>query len=143
MRYASVTVKILGPLMEPQVEQRISQMVDIPPRSRLYGLPPCGVGTLRSESMTSYITRLAWQYRVSPQVFVRQELPSSLAPHQRVPSQGQSGRGFNSNDHLAQNCATTLETLTKRTDIHLLTAQAWIGDFPLRIVLREHPAWCP
>ncbi|MGH7866753.1 MAG: TniQ family protein, partial [Candidatus Dormibacteraceae bacterium] len=36
-----------------------------------------------------------------------------------------------------------LEALTQRTDLHLLTAQAWVGSIPVRRFLRERPAWCP
>ncbi len=40
----------------------------MPPRSRLYCLAPLGMGTVEIESLTSYIQRLAWAYRVNPRV---------------------------------------------------------------------------
>ena len=57
--------------------QGYSEM-QIPPRSRLYCLSPLGVGTLWTESLTSYINRLAWTYRVSPRVLVAQEVVPQL-----------------------------------------------------------------
>jgi hypothetical protein len=33
--------------------------VSMSPRSRLYGLVPCGLGTVWTESLTSYLNRLA------------------------------------------------------------------------------------
>src|SRR5712692_11216902 len=48
--------------------------LDIPARSRLYGLLPCKVDTIWTESLTSYINRLGWAHRVSPAELVAQEL---------------------------------------------------------------------
>src|SRR5712692_11097040 len=45
-------------------------MIEMPPRSELYCLAPLGVGTVEVESLTSYIQRLAWAYRVNPRVLV-------------------------------------------------------------------------
>src|SRR5438132_530835 len=46
----------------------------VPPRSKLYSLSPVGVRTVEVESLTSYVNRLAWTYRVSPQMLVAQEV---------------------------------------------------------------------
>ncbi len=40
--------------------QVITEEVKMPPRSKLYGLLPEGLGTVEVESLTSYINRLAW-----------------------------------------------------------------------------------
>ena len=45
-------------------------MIEMPPRSKLYCLAPLGMGTVETESLTSYIQRLAWAYRVNPRVLV-------------------------------------------------------------------------
>src|SRR5258708_40250032 len=52
--------------------------VDVPPRSKLYSLPPISRGTLREESLTSYINRLAWGYRIGPRVLIAQEIIPNL-----------------------------------------------------------------
>ena len=49
-------------------------MNEIPSRSRLYGLVPCGLGTMFQESLTSYLNRLGWRHHVSPRDLVAQEL---------------------------------------------------------------------
>src|SRR5712692_1523615 len=57
-------------------------MIEMPPRSRLYCLAPLGMGTVEVESLTSYIQRLAWAYRVSSWVLVVQEvLPLYNGPY--------------------------------------------------------------
>ena len=60
--------------------------LEMPPRSRLYHLPPLGVGTLWVESLTSYVNRLAWTYRVSPRVLVAQEIDPLLSSEYQVHS---------------------------------------------------------
>src|SRR5437764_382700 len=55
-------------------EIRKVELNDEPPRSRLYSLVPEGIGTPLIESLTSYINRLAWSYRVSPRILVAQEI---------------------------------------------------------------------
>ncbi len=57
-------------------------MIEMPPRSKLYSLAPLGMGTVEVESLTSYIQRLAWAYRVSSWVLVVQEvLPLYNGPY--------------------------------------------------------------
>src|SRR5258708_20450841 len=46
------------------------KMIEMPPRSELYCLPPLEVETVEVESLTSYIQRMAWAYRVNPRVLV-------------------------------------------------------------------------
>lgn len=141
--YASVIVRVLDPSVEYRGEQRLFSMVDVPSRSRLYGLAPREAGTLWGESLTSYLTRLAWRYRIPPRVLIAQELAPRLMPRQLAAAKWERIRSFNGNEPLALESAAILETLTKRSDIHLLTVQAWVGDFPMRRSLRERPAWCP
>src|SRR5260370_39629621 len=92
--------------------QGYSEM-QIPPRSRLYCLPPLGVGTLWTESLTSYINRLAWTYRVSPRVLVAQQVVPRLEREQQICSSTQlatfsrsSAMGINGTGDLAWERAT-------------------------------------
>src|SRR5712692_511544 len=55
------------------------QMSEIPPRSRLYGLVPCGLGTMFQESLTSYLNRLGWRHHVSPRDLAAQEIVPYLS----------------------------------------------------------------
>ena len=73
--------------MDMHEQVQVHSAMQIPPRSRLYCFPPLGVGTLWAESLTSYINRLAWTYRVSPRVLVAQEVIPQLSPEQRPSTQ--------------------------------------------------------
>ena len=124
--------------------------MEMPPRSRLYHLPPFGVGTLWVESLTSYINRLAWTYRVSPRVLVAQEIDPLLSSEYQVHSSVQlatfsrsGAMGMNGTGNLAVAWSTTLEGLTMRPDLHLLILRSWLGDLPSRGHLRTKLAWCP
>ena len=56
---------------------------------------------------------------------------------------GQPAMRVNGNGLLAREWASILERLTKRSDLHFLTLQWWVGDLPPHKLLREKPAWCP
>ncbi len=119
------------------------------PRSRLYGLVPCGEG-LWSESLTSYLNRLGWRHGVSPRDLVEQEIVPRLEQEKLIHSFPQlstfsriTAMGVNGTGDLATEWSTILEKLTKRSDLHLLTLRSWVGDLPSRGHLRRKPAWCP
>ena len=136
--------------MDVQKHAEEHSRMEMPPRSRLYHLPPCGVGTLWVESLTSYINRLAWTYRVSPRVLVAQEIDPLLSSDYQVHSSVQlatfsrsGAMGMNGTGNLAVEWSATLEGLTMRPDLHLLILRSWLGDLPSRGHLRAKPAWCP
>jgi hypothetical protein len=118
----------------------------IPSRSRLYRLEPRGRGTVLTESLTSYLNRLAWRHQVAPQRLVAQEigprLPQPLAPQQVASFSWSSAMGVNGNGPLARAWATLLEDLTTCTDLRLLTLAPWVGDLQPAKLLRARPAWC-
>lgn len=97
----------------------------IPSRSRLYCLAPIGRGTSSVESLTSYIHRLAWAYRVTPRTLVRLEIiPHLREPHQLRASPlrlGSFGRGtsmsLNGTSEIAVDWSDTLGRLTMRFDL--------------------------
>lgn len=123
------------------------QASEFPPRSRLYGLVPCGFGTLYQESLTSYLNRLGWRHHVSPRDLVAQEVVPflnyaypklQLAAFSRGP-----GMQINGTGSIALEWANFLERLTMRSDLHMLTLDFWIGNLLSRGHLRKIPAWCP
>jgi hypothetical protein len=129
----------------------ITEEVEMPPRSKLYCLTPLRMGTVVVESLTSYINRLAWTYRVSSWVLVVQEiLPCYHGPYSIGSSPHQLG-GFgrtramrlNGTGEVARAWAKTLEQLTMRADLHLLTADPWASGLPNWGFLRSAPVWCP
>src|SRR5438876_11552341 len=79
-------------------------MIEMPPRSKLYCLAPLGMGTVEIESLTSYIQRLAWAYRVNPRAVVAEVIrphlsttyyvePGRLGSFSRTRSMGINGAG--------------------------------------------------
>ena len=149
--YARIEVRIRKPAMEYLEEPTRFQAFNIPPRSRLYGLEPCGLDTVWSESLTSYINRLAWRHGVAPRVLALQEIHPSLGDGKWSHASPQQMRTFcaanamsvNGLGKLATAWSTALEQLTLRTDLHFLTSTWWIGEFPNQRHLREKPSWCP
>jgi len=123
---------------------------DLPPRSRLYSLAPCDVGTLWRESLTGYLNRLAGTHRVSPRALVAQEILPALdtaqpcgAARQLAEFGSHGAMSLNGVGSAGQAWATILEHLTARPEVHQLTARWWIGDLSSRRLLRVAPAWCP
>jgi TniQ len=134
-------------IQKPAEEHAVMEM---PLRSRLYHLSPFGAGTLWAESLTSYVNRLAWMYRVSPRVLVAQEIDPLLSSEYQVHSfahlatYSRSGAmGINGTGNLAVEWSTSLERLTMRSDLHLLTLHSWVGDLTSHGHMRRKPAWCP
>jgi TniQ len=127
------------------------KVIEMPPRSRLYCLPPLGMGTVEVESLTSYIQRLAWAYRVSSWVLVVQEvLPLYNGPYDlRSSAQRLGGFGrtramrLNGTGAVASAWVKTLEQLTGRSDLHVLTADPWASGLPNWGFLRSAPVCCP
>ncbi len=127
-------------------KQIVSQARDIPDRSRLYGLVPCGYGTLWQESLTSYLNRLGWRHHISPRALAAQEIAPHLnSDYQRHQLGGFSrgaATGINGNGDVALDWSIVLERLTGRSDLHRLSASFWIGDLTSKRLLRTKPAWC-
>lgn len=122
-----------------------------PPRSRLYSLVPLGLGTAWVESLTSYINRLAWTYRVSSRQLVRYEIVPRLSSPYRVylyeTSQMSFGRykamSVNGTGAAANDWSETLGQLTLRPDLQTLNLRRWGNHVPAMGLLRRFPAWCP
>jgi hypothetical protein len=125
--------------------------IELPPRSNLYCLAPLGMGTAEVESLTSYVNRLAWAYRVNPRVLVAREiLPHLSEKHyvQAVPGRLGSfsptrSMSINGTGVVARDWAETLERLTMRTDLRSLTLHPWANGLPTWGLLRNVPQWCP
>ncbi len=123
---------------------------DAPPRSHLYPLTPCGLGTPLVESLTSYVTRLAWTYRIRPHVLVEQEIIPNLreSEHFRVSPEKSStfcqreAMAINGTGEIAINWIDTLARLTTCGDLRNLTLPPWANRFPIYSLLHSTPRWC-
>src|SRR6266566_1148430 len=126
-------------------------VMEMPPRSKLYCLAPLGMGTAEVESLTSYVNRLAWAYRVNPRVLVSQEIlphlsdayyvqttPGRLGSFSRTRSMSINGAG-----EVARDWAETLERLTMRPDLRSITLRPWANGLSTWGLLRDIPQWCP
>lgn len=120
---------------------------DLPARSKLYGLVPCGLGTVWSESLISYLNRLAWHHHVPPQHLVAEVIVPHLSHGYSRPQVAAFSRSnamsVNGNGPLAQEWVSILEDRTCRSDLRFLTLRWWVGDLLPYKLLREKPAWCP
>ncbi len=125
---------------------------NLPERSRLYGPPPCAVGTVWVESLSSYLHRLAARYCVAPRVFVTEALLSHLVSwHETRPSFAthlgsfyrREALAMNGTGELAQSLSQLLCRLTRRSDLRDTTLSLWTDQLPTRSLLRWSPAWCP
>jgi DNA-binding phage protein len=125
--------------------------LDVPPRSRLYGMEPHQVKTIWCESLTSYLNRLGWAHGVSPRDLVIQELLPSFTskPWLRsspglvtVFSRKGGAMSLNGMGTFTLEGIRLLEQLTMRSDLHLLTLHSWVGDLPSSRNIRTIPAWC-
>src|SRR5258708_16185194 len=114
--------------MDRQKDARKTTGMEMPPRSRLYHLPPCDVGTVWVESLTSYINRLAWMYRVSSRLLVAQAIVPQLSSEQQIPSFAKlatfsrsSAMGLNQTGDMPPARLTILQTLTSTPHLTCLT----------------------
>ncbi len=124
----------------------------MPSRSRLYSLEPIGIGTPQTESLTSYISRLAAAHSVR----VRDLVTGELLAHIRRPHLADSRhanlltafwhnetRALNSTRSLALRMVHGLEEETGRRDLRFLTLLAWSEVLPVHQLQKTTRAWCP
>jgi hypothetical protein len=124
----------------------------VPPRSRLYSLEPIGIGTPETESLTSYISRLAAAHSVR----VRDLVISELLAHMREPHLAESSdadlfsafwrnetRALNGTCSLARRMVHGLEEKTGRRDLRFLTLLTWNEVLPVHQLQKRTRAWCP
>ncbi len=126
-----------------------SDTVNIPPRSRLFHLPPIGQGTAGVECLTSYISRLAKEHCVSTRDLVSRIIEPAIGKKYLsgaglgVESATSSDVGVNGTGTMATDWVHAVETLTHRRDLSCLTLLA-LGDvLPTRGLMRCYRAWCP
>ncbi len=149
--HTGIKIRIMKPTMPYLDKQTGFQTLNIPPRSRLYGLEPCGMETVWSECLTSYINRLGWSYGVTPRALAIQEIGPFLdAEWWNYPSSHLMGvfcasnaMSLNGMGMFATTWSAILERLTQSSYPHLLTSSWWLGNYPNQRHLRVSPAWCP
>lgn len=118
----------------------------LPARSRLYNLPPHGLGTTRTESLTGYVARLAKAHCVSVGSLLNRGVHGHLHeddPGSRVILSPDYLRSMNGLDAVAATWTRALEELTCRSDLRFLTMFTWADVLSSRGLMRRNRAWCP
>lgn len=123
------------------------QKVAVPPRSRLFGLEPIGIGTDECESLISYLVRLAHAHCMSPRDLIRLEFMWRYSRQGGIQSSGffnEYSKTLNSVGDYASGFVRLAEELTGRNDLQYLTMLPWhevIPDVGTGLLARE-PKWC-
>jgi transcriptional regulator with XRE-family HTH domain len=119
----------------------------LPAATRLYNLPPIGLGTPMGESLTGYIARLAEAHCVSAGLLYWKEI-KALAGKGNIFSFRVAGDGgysthtINGPGSPAADFVRVLEELTSRQDLPYLTMRTWAQVLPGHSLLRRWRAWC-
>ncbi|WP_013334989.1 TniQ family protein [Gloeothece verrucosa] len=127
---------------------------ETPKRSRLFSLEPVGIGTSQTESLSSYVNRLAEAHCVKSQKLIMLEIaPQILGKDYQSPlhSKDVSSLFGNTDAKPALNgmrdmkllLVQALEKLTQRQDLKYLTCLSWKEVINKRGLFRQYRAWCP
>ena len=125
-----------------------TQIPHLPPPTRLYHLAPIGVGTMQTESLTSYVARLADAHCVRVSTLVHREIGPGVLDHGAVRSLAQRNwthysHAINGTEATAQVLVDALQALTGRLELCFLTLLTWSQVVPPLGLLRRERAWCP
>jgi hypothetical protein len=136
------------------VEMWDLQKPAIPPRSRLYHLEPIGVGTAYTESLSSYLCRLAQEHCVTSQKLVMGELAPQMMGQDydlalskknvsTLFSNSDAKPAINGMRTKTQSLVQALKELTQRKDLNFLSLLTWKKVINERELFRPYRAWCP
>lgn len=127
---------------------------EIPPRSRLFSLKPVALGTPYTESLSSYLHRLAQAHCLTSQKLVmgeiaplilkdedKSELLSKNLSH--LLGNSDAKPAINGMREMTAKLVIVLEELTMRQDLRFLTLLSWKGMIYDQGLFRNYRAWCP
>ncbi len=128
--------------------------LEIPKRSRLFSLQPIGVGIPYTESLSSYLCRLAQEHcvtsgklimgEIAPQMMGQDyELALTKKNISTLFSNSDAKPAINGMREKAQSLVEALEELTQRKDLKFLSLLTWKGVINERELFRQYRAWCP
>ena len=117
--------------------------------SRLFRVPPQGLGTFQVESLSGYVARLAAEHLVTPSSLLHRELgwwdlgrPEMCGRWLRRPRHLKLSASMNFQES-GLRWITLLEKLTGVRGLATCTTISWTRYFPTRGLARPHLAWCP
>ena len=120
------------------------------PRTRLYHVPPIGIGTPLVEGLAGYMMRLAEAHSVTTSALVTDELlplmkPRGLETRPAANWLADHGPHFNGTDVRAQLAVEALMLLTGRQDLAALTLLPWaraVAPYGLLRLRKPARVWC-
>ncbi len=128
--------------------------LELPLRSRLFYLEPVGIGTPYTESLSSYLNRLAQEHCLTSQKLImgqiapliltsedKSELLQKSVSH--LLGNSDAKPAINGMRQMTDQLVTVLEQLTMRQDLRFLTLLSWKGMISQRGLFRNYRAWCP
>ena len=132
----------------------LSRFIELPKISRLYSLEPIGMGTPLTESISSYLARLAQEHCVTPKKLIMGEIAPAILGEQYQPEMllknvssifGNSDAkpAINGMRDMTRSLIDALEQLTLRQDLQYLSCLTYQGIIKERGLFRQNKAWCP
>ncbi|MGC2236186.1 MAG: TniQ family protein [Pyrinomonadaceae bacterium] len=121
------------------------ETVPIPARNYLISLQPVGIGTNEVESLSSYISRLAREYYVSPNKLMESCVKRYFGVQAYLDNVGYNPNTFkniNGLDETARTVVSSIELATGRKDIAYMTLLPWRNILSSK-QMRLKRAWCP
>ncbi len=140
--------------MQQRFERWSILRTQLPPRTAAYAMEPLGIGTSMTESLTSYIIRLADAHSVTVGNLVGRLLSRIPNPKGTLLTQAAlefrtGGHGFpacgyriNGNSDWSAKWVNVLEVATGRPDLRYLTLASLTSALRQQ-VFRRFRAWCP
>lgn len=132
---------------------------NIPTRSILVPLEPIGIGTAYTESLTSYIMRIADIHCLSTEIVYKRILEPLIIKNKLLNVSNSSSKQFEPNKHKplsvyeserwnsinssAVTMVKALEILTGIEDLSPLTLIGWSEVLSYHALMRKKRAWCP
>jgi hypothetical protein len=132
----------------------LSKSLKIPNRSRLYSLEPIAVETPYTESLSSYLIRLAQEHCVTPQKLIMGEIaPIMIGDRYEAETiannvsslfgNSDAKPAINGMRDMTRSLVDALENLTLRQDLRFLSCLTWKDIISDRGLFRQDKAWCP
>lgn len=128
--------------------------LEIPQRSRLFYLEPIAVGTSYTESLSSFINRLANEHCVTSGKLVMGEIAPLILENEdkskllsknisHLLGNSDAKPAINGMREMTGKLVIVLEELTMRQDLRFLTLLSWKSIIYDRELFRNSRAWCP
>lgn len=115
-------------------------------RSKLYNLEPISIGTVNVESLVSYVTRLAFEHNLTPNVFYNH----IIVPYMLIEMEVDHNEKFVNNEQkingssfLSRSVATAVSDMTQIESIYKLTFTKLSDIFSPIGILKKSKCWCP